>query len=50
MLSIAKCARILNFEKKKYTKEEVEKIRDLLYLFAEIDYQQYKEKLCPRQR
>lgn len=50
MLSIAKCATILNNSEKKYTKEQVEQIRDFLYLLAEIDYQQYKESLCPKQR
>ena len=50
MLSTAKCALILNQNEKRYTKEEVEQIRDFLYLLAEIDYQHYKEQLCPKKR
>lgn len=36
MLTVAKCEKTLNKNKKKFTKEEVVKIRELLYKFARI--------------
>lgn len=42
MLSIAKCTEILNRNGSKYTKEEVELIRNLLYTLGQIDYQHFQ--------
>lgn len=36
MLTVAQCEKTLNKNKKKFTKEEVVKIRELLYKFARI--------------
>jgi len=37
-LSIANCKKILESSGKKYSDEETEKIRDLLYKLGELDY------------
>jgi hypothetical protein len=37
-LSIAYCKKILESSGKKYSEEEIEKIRDLLYKLGELDY------------
>lgn len=44
-LSIDYCAKILNSNGKEYTIEEVKKIRELLYIFGELDYMIYKEMI-----
>ena len=41
MLSIEKCKAILNKNGKKYSDEETKAIREFLYLFAELDYQNF---------
>lgn len=38
MLSIEKCYEVLNKKEKKYTKEQVIKIREQLYVMAEMIY------------
>jgi hypothetical protein len=43
MLSVETCQKILNGNGKKYTHEEIKKLRDFLYLLGEIDYEQFKE-------
>jgi hypothetical protein len=42
-LSIAYCKKILESSGKKYSDEEAEKIRDLLYKLGELDYLIYIE-------
>jgi hypothetical protein len=42
-LSIAHCKKILESSGKKYSDEETEKIRDLLYMLGELDYRIYIE-------
>jgi len=42
-LSIAYCKKILESSGKKYSDEETEKIRDLLYKLGELDYLIYIE-------
>lgn len=37
-LSIAYCKRILDSTGRRYTEEQIEKIRDTLYEFGELDY------------
>jgi hypothetical protein len=37
-LSLAYCRKVLESDGKKYTDEETEKIRDLLYKLGELDY------------
>jgi len=37
-LSVAYCKKILESSGKKYSDEEIEKIRDLLYKLGELDY------------
>lgn len=44
MLSITKCKQLLDKNGITYTDEEIEKIRDFLYLVAEIQYKQLKTK------
>ena len=39
MLSIEKCYKILNKNKKKYTKEEVIAIREILFKLGNIEYE-----------
>ena len=41
MLSINYCENILNKKEKKYSKEEIELIRNLLYRLAELDKEIY---------
>ena len=43
MLSINYCKNILNKGAKKYTDNEIEQIRELLYQLAEIDKHKYLE-------
>ncbi len=38
-LSVAHCKKLLESSGKKYSDEETEKIRDLLYKLGELDYQ-----------
>ena len=40
MLSIKKCSKILNANKKKYTEEEVITIRDTLFQLGYIEFEQ----------
>lgn len=42
-LSVAYCKKILDSSGKKYSNEETEKIRDLLYKLGELDYRIYIE-------
>lgn len=42
-LSIAYCKKVLESSGKKYSDEETEKIRDLLYKLGELDYRIYIE-------
>jgi len=42
-LSISYCKKILESEGKKYSNEETETIRDLLYKLGELDYRIYIE-------
>lgn len=44
MLSIEKCKEILEKHGGNYTDEEVEQIREILYRFAVIDYDVFKNK------
>ena len=44
MINEQECARILNEGDRKYTKEEMKKIRDLITTLAEIEYLCVKEK------
>lgn len=49
MLSLTKCKKILNKNGISYTDEEIIKIREFLYILAEIEYQSYKQKLREEQ-
>ena len=42
-LSVTYCKKILESSDKKYSDEEAEKIRDLLYKLGELDYRIYIE-------
>jgi hypothetical protein len=42
-LSVTYCKKVLESEGKKYSDEEAEKIRDLLYKLGELDYRIYIE-------
>jgi hypothetical protein len=44
MISIAKCIKILNQIEKKYTTEEVNKIRIILSKLAMIEFELYMKK------
>ena len=44
MLSLEKCKKILNKNGKKYTDDQVEKIREFLYTMAMIEYRRYEKK------
>ena len=44
MLSIEKCKEILEKNGIKYTIEQVKKIRQILCVFAEIEYLKYQER------
>jgi hypothetical protein len=44
MLSVEKCQQILNQNGKKFTLEEVKKIRDLCYQLSEREYEIYKQR------
>jgi len=50
MLSIEKCKKILNKKEKKYTDEQIKKLRNFLYILAEIDYNNFKENLIYEQK
>ncbi len=43
-ISVEKCQLILNVGKRKYSDEEVLKIRDFLYSMAEIEFQQFQNE------
>lgn len=43
MLTTNECLKILNKDKKKYSTEQVNKIRMLLYQFGEIAYTQFQQ-------
>jgi len=42
MLGIEQCKKILNNNGKKYSEEEIKKIRELLYKLAAIEYGNFK--------
>lgn len=42
-LSLAHCKKVLESTGRKYTDEQIEKIRDILYQLGEIDYRIFKE-------
>jgi len=42
MISIEKCKSELKHSSRKYTDEEIKKIRDLLYQIATIEYDKFK--------
>jgi len=44
MISIEKCKKELEKEGARYSKEEIEKIRDILYRLANIEYEEYRSK------
>jgi len=44
VLSITYCDKFLNKKEKKYSKQEVEKIREFLYQLAEIDKERFLQK------
>lgn len=44
MLTLEQCKKILSKGDRKYTNEEITKLRSLLYELAEIEYQQKKVK------
>ncbi len=44
MLSVTYCDNLLNKKERKYSKEEVKKIRELLYQLAEIDKERFLQK------
>ena len=44
MLTIEKSKEMLNKDGLNYTDEEVKKIREFIYILAEIDYQLFKRK------
>jgi hypothetical protein len=50
MLSLNECTKILNKKSKKYKKEEIELIRDLLYKLAEIDKQKFQSRVNEKSR
>jgi hypothetical protein len=43
MISISELMKVLNKDSEKYSKEEVIKIRDLIYLLANLEYK-FKKK------
>lgn len=44
MISIEKCKAELKNSNRKYSDEEIKKIRDLLYQIATIEYDKFKEE------
>lgn len=44
MVSIEKCKAELKNSNRKYSDEEIKKIRDLLYQIATIEYDKFKEE------
>lgn len=44
MLSIAECRKVLNVEKDKFTDDEIGKLRDFLYLIAEIEIEHIQKQ------
>lgn len=44
MISIKECKATLEQSGRKYTNEEVEKIRDMLYKLAQLDIELFKER------
>jgi hypothetical protein len=43
VLNLETCKKILNNGKKKYTEEEVKQIREILYMYAELQLENEKE-------
>jgi len=43
-LSLERCKKVLNQDGLNYTDEEVKKIREFIYILAEIDYRLFKRK------
>jgi hypothetical protein len=44
MLSLEKCKEILERDEEKYSYEQVKQVRDILYSFAAIEYDVFKNK------
>lgn len=44
MIALDKCKKILNKGERKYSEEEIKKIRDFLYLVAEIENNDLNEE------
>lgn len=42
-VSLARCKKVLESTGRKYTEEQIEKIRDILYRLGEMDYRIFKE-------
>ena len=47
-ISIARCKALLDKGHRKYSNEEIEKLRDFLYLLIEIDLEHFKKKLTEK--
>lgn len=45
MLSLEKCRELLNKKGKNYTDEQILEIRDFCYKLAEIEYEEYLNKI-----
>jgi hypothetical protein len=43
MLSLNECKKIINAEEKELTDEQVKKIVDLFYLWAQIEFEHYQK-------
>jgi hypothetical protein len=44
VLNLETCKKILNNDKRKYTDEEIRQIREILYMFAELQLENENEK------
>jgi Ca2+-binding EF-hand superfamily protein len=44
MISLEKCKEVLKESGRKYTEEELKKIREVLYQIATIEYDEFKNK------
>lgn len=49
MITIEKCKKILNCSERKYTDDEVKKIREFLYQISIIEYDKFKTDLTASQ-
>ena len=50
MIPIEKCKEILNNGERKYTDEEIIKIRNLLYQLGYLDYEIFKKKAINKKK